>query len=513
MEQTLDGDLMLGQAVARFTQEFGGHPTVAAFAPGRVNLIGEHVDYNAGFVLPFALPFRTIVVGSVVRRASSSAANANLSTVISCNIDQPAQFVINRNLKKLDAGPMWANYVIGTAYQYLDYLPADCAFQAVYLSDVPIGSGLSSSASLEVATATLLEELFGLKGSNFSGVSKALRCQKAEHDFAGVPCGIMDQYVSSLGQSGSLLLIDCRSNTFDLVHMGSAAAIDAVESTAARPVMIVCNSNVKHALTGSEYPDRVRQCKEAVSALQRMFPEVQALRDAKLDQLYALRAAEGKDYSTAVPEGTGKKPSTLIAHDSDTRPATAPTAGKASLSEVAYRRAHHCITEDIRTLTAVEALKKGDYVTVGKNMTESHLSLQWDFEVSCDELDTLVTEALNVDGVYGSRMTGGGFGGCTVTLVRADRAKALIQHLKRVYPSCECYEVQPSAGAGILDLRSALEITPSMSRYGDVDDRRSPAASRASLFDFVNGNNTQMAIIAGGAIAATLWFVARRRNK
>jgi galactokinase len=184
-------------------------------------------------------------------------------------------------------------------------------------------------------------------------VAKALRCQKAEHTFADTPCGIMDQYISAMGLKGSLLLIDCRTNSFELIPFGAATTGTASSS----PIILVTNSLVKHTLSGSEYPDRVRQCKEAVAAIKMKYPIVEALRDANLDMLDSVQE---------------------------------------ELSDVVYRRAKHVIGEDIRTQSAVAALKKGDYVTVGQLMTASHYSLKDDYEVSCDELDFLVEVANKV---------------------------------------------------------------------------------------------------------------------
>lgn len=244
------------------------------------------------------------------------------------------------------------------------------------------------------------------------GVAKALRCQKAEHTFAGVPCGIMDQYISAMGQEGNLLLIDCRSHEFKLVPFGHG------EDT---PVVLVTNSNVRHSLTGSEYPDRVRQCQEAVEVLSRRSPSVSSLRDVDMAML---------------------------------------EAAKGDMSDKAYQRAKHVVGENARTLSAVEALNKRDFVTTGKLMTGSHESLRDDYEVSCPEIDFLVELALSVRGVYGSRITGGGFGGCTVTLVDRGAVSELERVLKEEYQKrfgfhCDCYETQPSSGAAVLSSRSA----------------------------------------------------------
>jgi galactokinase len=265
---------------------------------------------------------------------------------------------------------------------------------------------LGAQAALEVATATMIEQLAKLDTPK---VTKALRCQKAEHTFAGMPCGIMDQYVSAMGAHSRLLLIDCRSNECELIPFG-------VEASSETYKLVVANSNVKHKLSDSEYPVRVAQCKEAVRALQSAYPAIEALRDATLEQLEAVRS---------------------------------------SMSDVAYKRAKHNITENARTQAAVEALKNANFVDVGKNMTESHVSLRDDYEVSCPELDALVDIAVSVPGVLGSRMTGGGFGGCTITLVEANAVDALLQALHSEYPKRSGHDtttfvVSPSAGAGVV---------------------------------------------------------------
>lgn len=215
-------------------------------------------------------------------------------------------------------------------FQYLDDLPPNFAFNAVIASNVPLGSGLSSSAALEVATATFLEQL--CPSIKINSVTKALRCQRAEHTFADMPCGIMDQFVSAMGKDGNLLLIDCRSNESTLVPFEGISP----------PVLVVTNSNVKHKLTGSEFPDRVRQCKEAAAILHAEFPSIKTLRDATLDHLEAV---------------------------------------KDNMSSVIYMRSRHSITENIRTLATVQALKDGNFAEAGKNMTESHVSLRNDYEV------------------------------------------------------------------------------------------------------------------------------------
>ena len=328
-----ENDAMLLKAMDVFLRNYGSEPEVAVYAPGRVNLIGEHTDYNDGFVLPFALPFRTIVLASkIVDSCGYSCIDSN---VVSCTIDDsnlPVSFRIDETLEK--GQPTWANYVKGTIYHYLKDLPMNFAFNAVIISNVPLGSGLSSSAALEVAIGTALEQLCGL--TNVNGVEKALRCQKAEHTFCDTPCGIMDQFISSLGEKGKLLLIDCRYQTYNAIPFGDVTDKDC-------PVVVVTNSLVKHQLSGSEYPDRVRQCKEAVAAIKSKYPAVTALRDCTMGMLDSVQK------------------------------------GPHAVSSVVYKRARHCITEDARTQGAVAALSRGAYAEVGRLMTASHNSLRDDY--------------------------------------------------------------------------------------------------------------------------------------
>lgn len=408
-------DIELEKAISIFVKKFNSQPEVAVFAPGRVNLIGEHVDYNMGYVLPFALPFRTIIVGSI---ASGKESRVYSSTVDSASAT-PAAFVISKELGKGE--PEWLNYVKGTIYYYLNDLPENAAFNAVIVSTVPLGSGLSSSAALEVATATFLENLYGLE---IDPVEKARRCQKAEHTFADTPCGIMDQFISALGLKDHLLLVDCRTQDYERVPFGEGSNT---------PVVLVTNSNVKHNLSGSEYPVRVKQCNEALAIFKRVRPNVSSLRDVTSQMLNESRAYDH------------------------------------SLDGLIFRRARHCVTENERTLAVVEALKVADFATVGAMMTQSHNSLRDDYEVSCKELDTLVEIALETPGVLGSRMTGGGFGGCTVTLVMRDSVDLLETVLKEEYRKatgieCVTYRVLPADGAGSLD----LPLPPRRQRSGSV---------------------------------------------
>ncbi|XP_068162160.1 galactokinase isoform X2 [Antennarius striatus] len=359
---------LVAEARRLYGEEFGGEaPRVAACAPGRVNLIGEHTDYNQGLVLPMALPLVTVVVGS-----QTSGQDVTVVTTTK-DADEPRRvnFSLPSDGSPLAPGsPKWANYVKGVIQHHR--APPVPGFKAVISSSVPLGGGLSSSASLEVGVYTFLQQL---KQDDGDKVSKALACQQAEHTHAGVPCGIMDQFVSVLGREGHALLIDCRS-----------LEATPVPLTDPNLVILITNSNVKHSLTGSEYPTRRRQCEEAASILGK-----ESLRDATMKDLEEARAR---------------------------------------LDDVTYNRARHVIEEIERTVHAAEALKRGAYQEFGQLMVESHNSLRDLYEVSCRELDELVSAAMEVEGVFGSRMTGGGFGGCTVTLLQASATDRAILHIQ-----------------------------------------------------------------------------------
>lgn len=382
---------LVAEARRVYEQSFGGDgPQVAVCAPGRVNLIGEHIDYNQGFVLPMALPMVTVVVGS-----RTSGQSASIITAAK-DVEEPRRvdFDLPNDKALLSPGkPSWANYVKGVVQHYR--APPVPGFRAVIASSVPLGGGLSSSASLEVAMYTFLQQL---KPDDGDKVAKAVACQKAEHTHAGVPCGIMDQFVSVLGREAHALLIDCRSLEATPVPLSDPGL-----------VILISNSNVKHSLTGSEYPSRRRQCEEAAAILEKA-----SLRDATL-----------KDLEDA----------------------------KSRLDDETYRRARHVIEEIERTAQAAEALKKGAYKEFGKLMVESHNSLRDLYEVSCKELDELVSAAVEVEGVFGSRMTGGGFGGCTVTLLQAEAIDRTMQNMQERYSgSPTFYITTPSQGARVMSL-------------------------------------------------------------
>ncbi|XP_059128117.1 galactokinase isoform X2 [Peromyscus eremicus] len=361
---------LLAEARRAFLEEFGAEPELAVSAPGRVNLIGEHTDYNQGLVLPMALELVTILVGS----PRTDGLVSLLTTSKNADEPQRLQFPLPTAQRSLEPGiPQWANYVKGVIQHYpAAPLPG---FSAVVVSSVPLGGGLSSSASLEVATYTFLQQL----------------CP-------GVPCGIMDQLIALLGQKGHALLIDCRSLETSLVPLSDP-----------KLAVLITNSNVRHSLASSEYPIRRRQCEEVAQALGK-----ESLREVRLEEL---------------------------------------EAGRELMSKEGFRRARHVVGEIRRTAQGAAALSRGDYRAFGRLMVESHYSLRDDYEVSCPELDQLVEAALSVPGVYGSRMTGGGFGGCTVTLLEASAASLAMHHIQEQYSgTASFYLSQAADGAQVLSL-------------------------------------------------------------
>ena len=322
-------------------------------APGRVNLIGEHTDYNDGFVMPCALGLYTYVVAG--RR------NDQLLKLHSLDFGETIEFP----MAEPPEGPTghWSDYVRGVAATLRMQGITLPGANLVIKGEVPIGAGLSSSAAIEVATAFAL---LRVARATLSRRQIAFVCQRAEHEFAGTQCGIMDQFISCFGQARHALLLDCRSLDYKTVEIPTDVSI------------VVCNTMVRHELAGGEYNLRRADCEAGARLLQQTLPNVRALRDISPEQLQGLR---------------------------DRMPTQV------------YRRCRHVVTEDERTLRAADALSRSDVASFGQLMYESHASLRDDYEVSCRELDLMVGVARQCDGVFGVRMTGGGFGGCTVNLV------------------------------------------------------------------------------------------------
>ena len=351
-----------------FQERFGREAKVFR-APGRVNLIGEHTDYNDGFVMPAAIGFYTYI-------AIAPRDDRRLQ-IYSENFREEHRL----DLDRLEGPPArhWSDYVRGVAAVLEACGPKLKGADMLISSEVPIGSGLSSSAALEVSTAMAL---LGVAGSTMPREQVALNCQRAENEYTGARCGIMDQFISCFGRADHALLLDCRTLERELLPLSASARI------------VVCNTKVKHNLAGGEYNERRADCEASVEYLRQFLPGIKALRDVTL--------AELEEY------GSG-------------------------LSEVRLRRCRHVISENMRVQEAAKALQSGDLARFGELMHASHGSLRDDYEVSCRELDVMVELASKFGGVYGARMTGGGFGGCTVNLVREDAVEGFRREIAQGY--------------------------------------------------------------------------------
>ena len=360
-------------------------------APGRVNLIGEHTDYNDGFVLPAAINFSTWVTLAPLQD--------NRLEIFSENFNE--QIAIRLGDADIKPRGHWSDYVIGVA---VVLQKAGHSLRGAHLKirgEVPIGSGLSSSAALEVATACALVANSNL---NIDRLELAKLCRRAENEFVGARVGIMDQFVSLHGKANKALLLDCRSLHYELRPMSTDTSL------------VVCNTMVKHELASSEYNQRREECEAGVKHLAQMLPNVTALRDVTLEQL--------ENYGKDMPG-------------------------------VIYRRCRHVVTENARVLEAGEALVREDLNRFGQLMYESHRSLRDDYEVSCEELDLMVQLASKTEAVYGARMTGGGFGGCTVNLVAREQEENFKRFVAEGYERetslrPEIFVCEPSDGAGEL---------------------------------------------------------------
>jgi galactokinase len=384
-------------------------------------------------------------------------------------MDGKLEFDSSKDLVKSD--PKWGNYIKGIVQQFKTRGWPVSGFNAAIASTIPLGGGVSSSAALEVATVTLLAELASPK-IVIDPVERAKIGKASSNTFIGVPCGIMDQLISSTGKANFAMLIDCRSLSLEPIPLSDPSVR-----------IVISNTNVKHELEGSEYSVRKDHCFLAVDAIKKMFPKetkITHLRDCTMEQLEAARG-------TMKPE--------------------------------TYKRAKHVIGEDIRTMNAVKAFKAGDYKTVGENIYGSHASLRDDYEVSCEELDHLVEIARTVPGVYGSRMMGGGFGGCTVTLVKAEAVDALIKKIDEEYPKKTGGKYKASSfvslageGAGVLSLGDYSAHT-SRRASKSFSGSESPLKPLESLGERSHLLPTIAAAAAGMAVGIIATFLFLRSTK
>lgn len=381
---------LIQKAIQAYEVRFGEAAEVVVAAPGRVNLIGEHVDYNDGFVLPMGIQRYVVIAGAVSDPQSSEA------TIVSVDLESETTIPLDV-LPTPGDPPTWASYLEGVVVGVVEAGVSIPAFNAVIVSNVPLGSGLSSSAALEVATATLLE---AVTGHEFTPLEKAVLCQQAEHRFASVPCGIMDQMSSVFARRNQMLLIDCRANQVQWVPF------DGTEVS-----VLIVDSGVRHQLADGAYALRRQRCEQA---------------------LEILGASSWRDVTRA---------------DLD--------SSKLALGEELYPVARHVVSEIARTVDAANAVGESDWEQLGKLMDASHTSLRYDFQVSCPELDMLVEIANQMGpdaGVFGARMTGGGFGGCAVMLVDSARDQQVMDQVLLRYRDltgrvAEAFLTRPASGA------------------------------------------------------------------
>lgn len=343
----------------KFIEKFGKGKISGYFSPGRVNLIGEHTDYNGGFVFPCALSFGIYCLIRKVDRPSFRFASMNLDFEIELSLDELTKPLPNK---------AWVNYPLGVIAQFIKRgLKPDTGADLLFYGDVPVGAGLSSSAAMEVATAVAIDDQYDY---NLDRLDLVKMSQMAEHEFAGVMCGIMDQFASGFGKKDHAIFLNCDTNKYELVPV-----------ILKNSKIIVSNTNSPHKLDSGKYNERVSECNAAVEAI-KPFKNINKLGEISPEEF---EKVEDKIENTTV-----------------------------------RARARHVVSEIGRTKDAVNALKRGDVMAFGKLMNASHVSLRDDYEVTGPELDAMAEAAWKIDGVIGSRMTGGGFGGCTVSIVKND---------------------------------------------------------------------------------------------
>ncbi len=375
-----------------FEAYFGSRPTLFAQAPGRVDLMGSHTDYNLGYVLTEAIDRN---VWMAVRPRED-----RVLRIRSLDVDGLGEFDLEAITYNEDIP--WSNYVAGVAAIFDQQGCPLSGFDGLIHSTVPIGSGLSSSAALEVATAIVLNALGNLE---MSPVRMAKLCQKAENEFVGMNCGILDQYTSVMGEAGHVLLLDCRDITSETRPIAEGIHV------------AICDTRAKRELTGSEYADRRAQCEEGVRVLQKRFTQIRALRDANLDQLAACQA---------------------------------------EISSVVVKRCRFIIEENQRVLDIATAFEQGDFDQIGQLSLASFEGARDLYEISCLEMERMMDAMLGAPGVIGARQAGAGFGGCMIAFVRDGHDTAFSEHVREQYAAstgiqADIYPVQAAPGAGLLD--------------------------------------------------------------
>jgi galactokinase len=377
------------RVAAAFNEHFGKAPEWIARAPGRVNIIGEHTDYNDGFVLPMAIDRAVYIAGQSTR--------VHTVKVHSLDFNETRSFNLADTIALKPAAGDWLEYLKGTAWALQDAGYLLEGWEGVLVGDVPVGAGLSSSAAVEMATARVFATTSNL---SWEPGTMARLGQRAENEWVGVNCGIMDQMISASGQQGHALLLDCRSLEGESVPLPEGVAV------------VILDTGTRRGLVDSAYNQRRAQCEAAAR-----FFAVEALRDVD-EQMFAARACQ--------------------------------------LDETARPRAAHVISENARTVRAAEAMRVGDAETLGRLMDESHCSLRDDFAVSSPALDAMVASASSQHGCFGARMTGAGFGGCAVALVSAERAESFATATADTYRQAtsnepSVYICQPTDGAALIE--------------------------------------------------------------
>lgn len=388
---------MVHSLASRFKNLYGNEPLFIVRAPGRVNLLGEHVDYNGGWVLPVAIDQAVYVA---VGRGEK-----NTVSISTTNLNKKTSFSLSNLANKIDllgnSLPLWARYPAGVAWALKDLGLRVTGINAVIISDLPIGSGLSSSAALEVSFAVAWKQLGGW---SLDPMEMALACQRAENNYVGAMCGIMDQFASIFGEEGKALFLDCLTLKWKPIALPNKTAI------------VIADTGVRRELGSSQHNVRRAECAQALKILKKVLPNAKVLRDVSVD-----------DFSKY----------------------------KHLLSPVLEKRAKHVVEECNRMQEAVKILQKADPAAFGKLMNQCHKSLKELYEVSCPELDMMVDLAQKIEGCYGARLTGAGFGGCTVNLVKKEDVESFKNTLKKNYTKAmnkipEVYACHASNGAAVL---------------------------------------------------------------
>ncbi len=378
---------------SKFLELFDTQPILVR-SPGRINLIGEHTDYNEGYVMPAAIDRDIVVAIDYSIDDHSTLYSVKHNEFFSFHTSDPARV----------KSPLWANYLLGVVRKFTDVGKVVKSFNCVVDGDVPTGAGLSSSAALECSFAFALDHLHRFHIPKLQLITIA---QWAEHNYAGVKCGIMDQFSSMMGLAGKAFVLDCRS----LEYRYFPVNLKAVS-------IVLCDSMVKHSLASTEYNTRRAECEQGVQIIKKHYPQVVSLRDVTLPML--------EDFKTEFPE-------------------------------TVYNRCLYVVQENARVLAAAKDLENSDLSSFGKKMYDTHNGLSELYEVSCEELDFLVEESKKINGVLGARMMGGGFGGCTINFVQDSEVKEFITKMSHAYETrfgvkMNTYVVSIKDGTGILEL-------------------------------------------------------------